>query len=207
MKNNIAKIKIGQRLVGTNEPCFIVAEAGVNHNGDLNTAKKMIDAAADAGVDAVKFQTLTADGLYVKNAGHFTTEWGEKHDIYEVWKKTEVPSFWIPELASYCKSKGVIFFSSVFDEETVDLLNPYVDVFKVASSETTHIPLLKKIAKTGKPIIFSIGGADLEEVKEAVETVREEGNNNISILYCVPKYPTPFELANIKAIKSLEKQF
>ena len=71
MKNNIAKIKIGQRLVGTNEPCFIVAEAGVNHNGDLNTAKKMIDAAADAGVDAVKFQTLTADGLYVKNAGHF----------------------------------------------------------------------------------------------------------------------------------------
>jgi len=204
---NISKIKIGNRLIGTNEPCFIVAEAGVNHNGDLNLAKKLIDSAAEAGADAVKFQILTAAGLYVRDAGHFTTDWGEKHDIYEVWKKTEVPNYWIIELASYCKSKGVIFFSSAFDEETVDLLNPYVDVFKVASSETTHIPLLKKIAKTGKPIIFSIGGADIEEVLEAVKAVREEGNNNISILYCVPKYPTPFELANVKAIKSLGQQF
>lgn len=179
----------------------------MNHNGDLNTAKKLIDAAADAGVDAVKFQILTADGLYVKDAGKFTNDWGKEHDIYEVWKQTEVPNYWIPELSSYCKSKGVIFFSSVFDEKAVDLLNPYVDVYKIASSETTHIPLLKKVAKTGKPIFFSIGGADVEEVVEAVKSIKEEGNNHISILYCVPKYPAPFGLANVKAIKSLEEQF
>jgi sialic acid synthase SpsE len=203
----MATFRIGNRLVGKDQPCFIIAEAGVNHNGDLATAKKLIDAAADAKVDAVKFQILTAKGLYVKNAGTFTREWGEMHDIYEVWKKTEVPDFWIPELVAHCKQRGVIFFSSVFDEATVDLLDPFVDVYKIASSETSHIPLLQKVARTGKPVLFSIGGATMDEVQEAFAVLRAEGNEQIAILQCVQKYPTPLVNANVTALRTLQYTF
>jgi sialic acid synthase SpsE len=200
-------IKIGNRLVGEDQPCFIIAEAGVNHNGELDLAKKLVDVAVEAGVDAVKFQVLTAKGLYVKNAGTFTTDWGEEHDIYEVWKKVEVPDSWIPELAEYCKSKNIIFFLSVFDEKVVDSLNNHLGLYKVASSETTHIPLLKKIAKTGKPVIFSIGGAEMSEVEEAVSSISEEGNNNIAVMQCVAQYPMPLDQANVNVVSTLKQRF
>ncbi|HLD80283.1 MAG: hypothetical protein A2822_04470 [Candidatus Staskawiczbacteria bacterium RIFCSPHIGHO2_01_FULL_41_41] len=199
--------KVGTRIIGSNQPCFIIAEAGVNHNGDFNLAKKLIDVAAAAGVDAVKFQWLTAEGLYVPDAGHFRNEWGEEVDIYQVWKKTEFPGWWIPDLAAYAQSKGLILFASVFDEKGVDILDRHVGMFKIASSETTHLPLLKKAAFTGKPLIFSIGGAQLKEVQEAVATVASTGNKSLSILHCVAKYPAPPSSANLKALKTISTFF
>ena len=168
----MSEFSIGLRKVGDNHPCFIVAEAGVNHNGDIKLAKKLIDVAAEAGVDAVKFQVLTADGLYIKNAGEATTDTGMKVDAYGIWKGVEMSSSWIPELSSYCKRKGVVFFASVFEEKGVEQLEPYVSLYKIASSELTHIPLLKKVAKTNKPIIVSVGSAVFDEVIEAVKTIR-----------------------------------
>lgn len=200
-------IKIGAKEVGEDNPCFIIAEAGVNHNGSLELAKKLVDVAADAGADAIKFQLLTAKGLYVQDAGKFKNEWGEELDIYEIWKKTEVPDFWIPQLVRYCEEKNIIFFSSAFEERALDVLNPYVDAYKIGSSETSHIPLLKKAARTGKSVVFAIGGAELSEVHEAVEAIREEGNNNIAIMHCIAKYPTPLEYANVNALNTLKKEF
>jgi len=200
-------IRIGNKQVGTNQPCFIIAEAGVNHNGDFEMAKKLVDVAVKAGADAIKFQLLTAKGLYVEDAGKFKTEWGEEMDIFEVWKKTEIPDAWISKLVEYCKEKNIIFFSSVFEERAIDVLNPYVDAFKIGSSEVTHIPLLKKAAKTSKSMIFSVGGAKMSEVEEAVVSIKEEGNNNIAIMYCIAKYPTPLQHANTNAILTLKRRF
>ena len=200
-------IKIGKKTVGANQPCFIIAEAGVNHNGSLDTAKKLVDVAVDAGADAVKFQLLKAKGLYVEDAGEFITEWGQKYDIYGVWKKNEIPNFWMPELKEYCKSKNIIFFSSVFDEESVEIIHDYVDAIKIGSSEITHLPLLRKVARTGKAVIFSIGGAELNEVEEAISTINSEGNYNLAVMFCVAKYPTPLEFANVNALKTLKEKF
>ena len=199
--------QINNRKIVVGESCFIVAEAGVNHNGSLVLAKKLIDIAADAGVDAVKFQVLTARGLYVPDAGRTNTSSGEEVDIYKVWENVEVPYSWIPELKDYCDKKGILFFCSVFDELSVEKLNPYIPIYKIASSELTHIPLLKKVALTGKPIIISIGSASMDEVLAAIDVINKNGNSSVAILYCVQKYPTPLRLANVKAIETLKKEF
>ncbi|HLC96353.1 MAG TPA: N-acetylneuraminate synthase family protein [Candidatus Nanoarchaeia archaeon] len=201
------QFQVGSRTVGGANPCFIVAEAGVNHNGDLSLAKQLIEAAAKAKVDAVKFQLLKADSLYVKDAGTWKTDFNEEFDIHGVWKKTEMPLSWISELKEYADEKNLIFFSSVFDEQGADFINPYVGIYKIASSELSHIPLLKHVAKKKKPIIISIGGATMAEVQEAITVVKETGNNAIALLYCVPIYPTPLDKANVKALETLRKKF
>jgi len=202
----MASFSIDSRMVGDGYPCFIIAEVGVNHNNNLETAKKMIDAAAKAGVDAVKFQLLTADGLYIKDAGSVVTDTGMNVDAYKIWKDVEMPISWIPELREYCNKRKVIFFSSVFEDKGIDELQPYVDVYKIASSELTHIPLLTKAARTGKPVIVSVGAGIMNEVDEAVKTVKNAGGS-ISLLYCVQKYPTPLEMANVTAVQTLKKRF
>ncbi len=198
---------IGNRKVGQGEPCFIIAEAGVNHNGNLEQAKKLVDAAAEAGCDAFKIQLLTAKGLYIEDAGRFKTDTGVEGDIYEIWKDMEVPEHWFPALKEYCEEKGIIFFSSVFEDGLVPMLDRYIDLHKIGSSETSHIPLLQAVAKTGKPVLFAIGGATLEEVEEAVDTIKREGNNKICIMHCIQKYPTPLPLANVLAVKTLQERF
>jgi len=199
--------KAGNKVIGDHHPCFIIAEAGVNHNGSIELAKKLIDVAAAAGVDAVKFQVLTAKGLYVQDAGRVVTDTGDDIDIYKVWEKVEMPASWIPELKKYCEQKKVLFFSSAFDEHSVEMLDPYVELYKIASSELTHIPLLKKVARTGKPIIISLGGAKLEEIEEAVKAIFEEGNTSVVLLHCVLKYPTPLHLANVSAVRTIKEKF
>ncbi|MBS3138978.1 N-acetylneuraminate synthase family protein [Candidatus Woesearchaeota archaeon] len=203
----MASFSIGSRMVGDGYPCFIIAEIGVNHNGDMKIAKKMIDAAADAGVDAAKFQLINADCLYVKDAGVVKTDSGDTIDAYKVWKNVEMPQVWLSELKKHCEKRDVLFFSSVFHIAGVDILNPYVDVYKIASAETSDIPLLKKVARAGKPVIISLGGATLKETVEAVDAVKAEGNDRIALLYCVQKYPMPFASANISALKTLRKRF
>jgi len=198
------RIKIGERWIGDGEPVYIVAEAGSNHNGDLEQALKLIDVAAEAGANAVKFQHFKAAKLYPKSAGE-SDYLKISRPIYDIIQEMETPDEWVPTLADRCKTRGVAFLSSPFDEDSADLLNPYVPAFKIASYEMTHVPLLRHIARKRKPLIVSTGAANLDEVLHAVELIRAEGNNEIVLLQCTAKYPAPPESINAKAIVSLRE--
>lgn len=200
------KIRIGQRLVGDGEPCFIIAEAGSNHNRSLERAKRLIDVAADAEADAVKFQTFRAAKLYPKTAG--TSDYlNISKSIYDVIAEMELPYEWIPALADYCSEKDILFLSSVFDERSSDLLDPYLPAFKIASYEITHIPLIRYVAKKGKPVIISTGTANLEEVRETVEEFRQTGNDQIILMQSTASYPAPADSLNVRVVQTLKQTF
>ena len=193
------KIKIGNKSVGEGEPTFIIAEAGSNHDGKLEQAKKLIDIAAESGADAVKFQTFKADKLFNKITNK---EIVDKLEILEVHKD------WYEELLNYTDKKGLIFLSSVFDEDSADLLDSFgIAAYKVASYELTHIPLLEYIAEINKPIILSTGMADESEVKEAVECIYSAENKQVIILHCVSQYPAEPENVNLKSLLALKRIF
>jgi len=198
----MTRIRIGERWVGDGEPVYIVAEAGSNHNGNLEQALRLIDVATEAGADAVKFQHFKAAKLYPKSAGE-SDYLKIKRPIYDIIHDMETPDEWVPRLADYCRTKGLMFLSSPFDEASADLLEPYVPAFKVASYEMTHEPLLRHIARKRKPMIISTGTASLEEVLRAVGVIRSEGNEHIIVLQCTAKYPTPLEAVNARAVVSL----
>jgi N,N'-diacetyllegionaminate synthase len=190
--------EIGDTKVGDKHPAFIIAEAGSNHNGDLETAKELIDAAADAGVDAVKFQTFKADKLYTDDREY-------NDSAYEVVSDLEMPEEWIPELHNYCRSKGVYFMSTPFDVESVDLLEEYVPAFKIASFSLSHYPLLKKVAEQGKPIIVSTGAHGSQEISGAVDYLEDLGVSDLGVLHCVAAYPTPLEEINVNSVAALKE--
>jgi N-acetylneuraminate synthase len=192
--------------VGEGEPCFIVAEAGSNHNGSLEQALAMIDAAKAANVDAVKFQNFRADRLYPRNAG-ISDYLPIKRPIYEIIKSLEMPLEWIPTLADYCKARDIMFFSAPFDEESADALNHYVEVFKIASYEITHMPLILHVARKRKPIILSTGTADLNEVGQAVKWCQAEGNDQVILLQCIASYPAPLSSLNVRALVTMREAF
>ena len=164
----VRTVSVGSKKLGDGYPCFIVAEAGSNHNGSLQQAKLLIDAAALAGADAVKFQLFRASKLYPRGAGQ-SDYLKDARSIYDIIREMEMPYDWLPELAAHCQKKTVLFMASAFDEESVDRLDPFVSVHKVASYEMTHRPLLRAVAQKGKPVILSTATADLAEVLEAVE--------------------------------------
>jgi N-acetylneuraminate synthase/N,N'-diacetyllegionaminate synthase len=193
------KIKIGNKLIGEGEQVFIIAEAGSNHDGKLKQAKKLIDIAADAGADAVKFQAFKADKLFnkVKNK-----------DIVDRLKEFELPEESYKELFHYSNKKGLIFLSSVFDENFADLLEHVgITAYKLASYELTHIPLLEHVARKNKPVILSTGMANESEIKEAVECIYATGNRQVIILYCVSQYPALPGNVNLKSIIALGRMF
>jgi sialic acid synthase SpsE len=192
--------------IGEDHPAFIIAEIGSNHNGKLGTAKQLIDVAAGAGVDAVKFQTFTAENLYVPNSG-VDEEVDASRPIFEVIKDLEHPKSWIRELSEYAMNKNVIFLSTPFDEEAVERLNPYVPGFKIASASVSYEPLLSKIGQTGKPVILSTGAHDMNEIKEAVSTLEVSGASDIVLLHCIAAYPTPEENMNLNALRTLQREF
>lgn len=202
------KVKIGNKLIGEDEPCFIIAEAGVNHNGEVSLAKKLIDIAQEAGVDAVKFQTFRAEQVVTRDARKAayqmkTTDAEESQ--YEMIRKLELSEEAFKDLFAYAQEKGIIFLSSPFDNESVDLLNGLgVPALKVASGEITNFPLLRYIAKKGKPIILSTGMATLVEVEEALATIQREGMNDIVLLHCVSSYPAKIEDTNLRAMETLK---
>jgi N-acetylneuraminate synthase len=198
----MTRVRIGERWVGDGEPAYIVAEAGSNHNGSFEQALRLIDAAADARADAVKFQQFKAAKLYPRSAGA-SDYLNTPRSIYEIVRDMETPDDWVPELAGHCRRRGVAFLSSPFDEESADLLDPWVPAFKVASYELTHAPLLRHIARKGKPMIVSTGAAVLDEVLRSVEIIRAEGNEQIVLLQCTAKYPTPLDAVNARALVSL----
>lgn len=196
------KIKIGKKIIGDGESCFIVAEIGCNHDGKLKQAKQMIDMAVEAGCDAVKFQLFSANKLFNEHIKYKKKGW------IDSLKKLELPKKWLPILLKHCQKKRIIFFSSVCDEEKVDWLEEInIPVFKVPSYELTHIPLIKYIAKKKKPIILSSGIANEKEIEEAVDTIRKEGNRNVILMHCVSAYPTKFEDFNLKTINYYKKKF
>lgn len=200
-------LSIGGRPIGPGHPCFVIAEAGSNHDGDVAHAKRLIEAAKGSGADAVKFQTFRAEHLYPRTAGRveYLRELGVDTPIYDLVHAMEMPLDWIPELARHCAAVGIAFLSTPFDEEVVDILDEHVPAFKIASYELTHIPLIRHAARKGKPMLLSTGGARFAEVAEAVAAVRAEGNDQIVVLQCTAKYPAPLDRIDVRAIDELRR--
>lgn len=202
----MAEFHIGDRPIGPDEPTFVIAEAGSNHNGDLDIAKELIDVAADAGADAVKFQTFRAEDLYVEDSGE-VEYLDDDRSIYEIIENMEMPYEWIPELHEYCRERDVYFMSTPFDERSADELVEYVPVWKVASYTSSHHPFLRHLATTDKPIIMSTGAHEFSEVRESVGVLREAGADRFALLQCVAAYPTPLEDINVNVVETLMDEF
>ena len=191
------KIKIGRKWVGDSSPVFIMAEAGINHNGSVKMAKKMISEAKNSGADAIKFQTFKADDLARPDS-----------KFYKIFKKLEFEDEEFYEISDYAKQKKLIFCSTPFSEKATDLLwKLKVPVFKIASGDLTHIPLIKHTAKNNKPMIISTGMANMKEVTNAVKAIESTGNSKIIIMHSVSAYPTPAKEVNLKAMQELSKKF
>lgn len=207
----VKSIQVGDRFIGLDHPCFLIAEAGVNHNGDPSLAKRLVDAAVDSGVDAVKFQTFKAEKLALSTAPlapYQKKNIGGSQSQFEMLKSLELPSSFYKELKCYCEDKGIIFISTPFDEESADLLHDLeISVFKISSGEVTNLPLLKHIAKKGKPVILSTGMSMLTEVEYAVQAITDSGCIELVLLHCVSLYPAQPRDVNLKAIQTLASKF
>ena len=193
---------------------LIIAEAGVNHNGDIHKAKELIDIAANAGVDLVKFQTFKADDLVskeAKKARYQINNTGEGNDSqYDMLKKLELSESDHTALIKHANSKGIEFFSTAFDVKGLVYLNSLgFSLFKVPSGEITNYPYLKKIASFGKPVILSTGMASLKEIEQALQVLTSEGltKKDITVLHCNTEYPTPMEDVNLKAMNTIRSAF
>jgi pseudaminic acid synthase len=208
MKNNFS---IGKRNIGPGYPTFIVAEISGNHNQSYKKALKIIDSAIEAGVDAIKLQTYTADTLTIdSNKKWFRITKGpwKGQNLYQLYKKAYTPWNWQAKLKEYAEKRGVLLFSSAFDETSVDFLQSLkVKVYKVASFEIVDIGLLEKIGKTKKPVIISRGMASLEEIKLAVDTLYKFGTPQVAILHCVSEYPANPKDMNLSTIPDMSKKF
>lgn len=200
----MTRVRLGARFVGDGEPVYVVAEAGSNHNGSFEQALRLVDVAAEAGADAVKFQHFKAARLYPRSAGE-SDYLNVPRPIYDIIHEMETPDDWVPALAAHCRQRGIDFLSSAFDEASADLLEPFVPAFKVASYEMTHVPLLRHLARKGKPLIISTGAAALPEVLHVIDVVRREGNEQMIVLQCTAKYPTPLAAVNARALVALRE--
>ncbi len=200
------KIKLDEnKYIGDDSPCYIIVDVGANHNGNLETAKKLILSAAKMGVDAIKFQTYTAEKLYSKKTPKFSKD---PTTPYEMIKKYQHPRDWLPILNDIAKENNIHFTSSPFDYEAVDILEALdVPFYKIASPEIVDLELIYYIANKQKPVIISTGMSNLEEIEDALKTILKSGNNKIVILHCNTLYPTPAEVVNLKAIKTLKKEY
>ena len=201
-----SRFAVGSRQLGEGAPCFVIAEAGSNHNGSLARARELVEVAAEAGADAVKFQTFQAAKLYPKSAG--TSDYlGDPTPIYDIIQKMEMPPEWLAELAALARSLGLAFISSPFHEAAVELLDPYVDAFKIASYELTHAPLLRAVAGRDKPVLLSTGASNLAEVARAVVTLRDAGCDRLALMQCTASYPTPPHAVHARALVTLRDRF
>lgn len=190
---------------------YIIAEAGVNHNGDISTAKKMIDVAVKAGADAVKFQTFRAEQLVcqsAKKADYQMETTDSTESQFEMLKKLELSYSDHVELISYCKKKNIQFLSTPFDVDSLKMLDRLgVPLIKIPSGEITNYPLLVAAAKTKKPIILSTGMSNLEEIAEAIHVLKANGGERIVLLHCNTEYPTPMKDVNLRAMDTMRERF
>jgi len=188
---------------------YIIAEAGVNHNGDFETAKRLIETAKEAGTDAVKFQTFIAENLVTKQArkaDYQINNTGSAESQLEMIKKVSLSFEQFAQLKHYCDSIGIEFLSSPFDFNSIDFLDSLnIKKFKIPSGEITNLPYLIKIAQKGRPVIMSTGMSSLEETRFAFDILKQYGAGSITVLHCNTQYPTPYADANIKAMLTLKK--
>lgn len=189
---------------------MIIAEAGVNHNGNLDIAKKMVDVAVQGGVDAIKFQTFHAENLVCKNAekAEYQKQTTEKNESqFDMLKKLELTEDMHRELISYCQQRKILFMSTPFDIDSIELLRKFdLDVFKIPSGEVTNYPYLKRMASLNKKLILSTGMCDIDEIRNAIQVLRENGAPEIIILHCNTQYPTPMNDVNLKAMLTIKEQ-
>lgn len=204
------EILIGNTQVSNRGRTFIVAEMSANHNMDFERAKAIIKAAAESGADAIKIQTYTPDTITIdSDKPAFRTKgiW-EGRTLYELYGKAYTPWEWQAELQQYAHECGIEFFSSPFDLTAIDFLEALnVPVYKVASFEINDIPFIRKIARTGKPIIISTGIAYLEDIDLAIRTCLDAGNDNVILLKCISAYPAPYDNMNLKVIPNMAETF
>lgn len=185
---------------------FVIAEAGSNHNGDLGKAKELVDAAAAAGADAIKFQTFRADEVYVEDSGQ-AAYLDDDRSLYEIVESMEMPYDWIPELYEYANEQGIFFMSTPSDPRAVDELEQYVPAYKVESFHLSNHPFLRYLASKDKPLILSTGAHEMDEIEEAVSVLRDENVEEFALLHCVSGYPTPLDQINVRVVQTLREQF
>lgn len=191
------RIRISNKFVGDKYPTFIVAEGGINHDGKIKTAKKLILKAKESNADAIKFQTFTATDLT-----------SIKSKYYKSFKKLELQPHEFAELADYAKSNKIIFLSSPFSNKAVELLSKLkIQAYKIASGDLTNLPMIKFASKKNKPMIISTGMGNLKEIQEVIKTIKSTGNKKIILLHSVSSYPTPVCDVNLKAIQTLKSSF
>jgi len=202
-------IRISNKIIGKNQPIFIIAEAGVNHNGKLEIAKKLVDVAVDAGADAVKFQTFKSKG--VVTAGSDLADYAKKNigkDIkqLELMNSLELNYRDFSILKDYCDKKEIIFLSTPHSFDAINFLDDLVPAYKFGSGDITNIPSLKHAAKKGKPMILGTGMSTLNEVKYAINAIKSEGNEQIIALHCTTNYPCPLEEVSLRAMITMQKE-
>lgn len=205
------EISIAGRRIGPQQPPYVVAEVSANHGGHLERALQIVAAAAECGADAVKFQAYTPDTLTIDSpAPPFRLEgtiW-KGRTLHELYREAHTPWSWLPELREAARSRGLAWFASVFDAGSVDFLERLgTPAFKIASFELVDLPLLKRAARTGKPIILSTGMATLEEVDEAVRAVGAAGPSALALLHCASAYPAPAAEMNLRGLVRLAERF
>ena len=206
------EFKIQNKRVGDNHPLFFVAEAGVNHNGSVEFGKQLINIADKAGANAVKFQTFKTENIITPNAPkstyHVETTGDDMEQTwFELLKTQEMSRNMHIELIDYCNNKGIIFLSTPYDEESADLLEELeVPAYKIASTDMNNTPLLRYIAQKGRPMILSSAMATMEEVEEAVSTVRDEGLEDVAVLQCTGNYPAKLSDSNLRVLHTYREK-
>lgn len=203
-------MRIGERSVGRNQPVFIIAEAGVNHNGRFDNAKKLIDIASKAGADAVKFQTFKSSGLVTDNAyaaDYVQKNIGKKVKQIDMIRELELEYDDFKKLKNYCDGKNIIFLSTPHSFDAIDFLEELIPAYKFGSGDLTNIPSIEYAAKKGKPMLLGTGMATLQEVKSAVGAIRKQGNNQIVLLHCTTNYPCEIGEVNLNAMLTMKKEF
>jgi N-acetylneuraminate synthase len=207
----VTAVGIAGRMVGPGHPCFIIGEAGVNHNGSLEMALRLVDMAVQAGADAVKFQSFKAERLVTPDApkaDYQVRTTGSAESQFDMIRRLELSPEIHRELMAYCHRENILFMSSPFDEESADLLADIgVAVFKIPSGEITNLPLLTHVALKGKPMIVSTGMAYLSEVEAAVHTIKAAGNREFVLLHCVSNYPADPADVNLMAMRTMSAAF
>jgi N-acetylneuraminate synthase len=207
-----ASFTVGTRVIAPGRPTYIIAEMSANHNQDFNQALRIVEAAKEAGADAIKLQTYTPDTITLNCDGpQFRIQgdslWAGKN-LYQLYGEAYTPWEWQPKLFDAARRLGLDAFSSPFDATAVDFLEKQdVPVHKIASFEVVDIPLVKKIARTGKPIIMSTGMATEDEIREAVQAIHSEGNRKLALLKCTSAYPAPFSEMNLRTIADMAQRF
>jgi len=199
------KIETRYAVIGEDSPCYIIAEIGSNHNGNFDLACELMEKAAAAGVNAVKFQTFKAANHYSKNTKKISLY---KENIFELIEKLEIDRTWHTKLAAVCEKLNIDFLDSPCDFEAIDLaLQVNMPLMKVASFDMVDTRLIKRIAETGKGIVFSAGMATMGEIENAVNTARKAGNETIAVLQCTSLYPAPVGITNLNAMQTIKSAF